>query len=95
MGVMSSYNDYDGEPITGSYHFLTEILRGEFGFDGYVVSDSEAVEYLCTKHAVVPDSVEGAALCINAGLNVRTNFTPPGKIRDTSARGCTPWTNLI
>ena len=25
LGVMSSYNDYDGEPITGSYHFLTEI----------------------------------------------------------------------
>ena len=28
---MSSYNDYDGEPITGSYHFLTEILRQEWG----------------------------------------------------------------
>lgn len=91
MGVMSSYNDYDGEPITGSYHFLTEILRGEFGFDGYVVSDSEAVEYLCTKHAVVPDSVEGAALCINAGLNVRTNFTHPERfvtpLREAVRRG--------
>lgn len=32
LGVMSSYNDYDGEPITGSYHFLTEILRQEWGF---------------------------------------------------------------
>lgn len=76
-GIMSSYNDYDGVPITGSYHFLTEILRHEWGFRGYVVSDSEAVEFLHTKHGVAKDAVEGAAMAINAGLNVRTNFTLP------------------
>lgn len=76
-GVMSSYNDYDGEPITGSYRFLTEILRHEWGFSGYVVSDSEAVEYLYSKHSVADDAVEGAAQVINAGLNVRTNFSKP------------------
>jgi beta-glucosidase len=52
MGVMSSYNDYDGVPITGSYYFLTELLRQKFGFTGYVVSDSEAVEYIFSKHHV-------------------------------------------
>lgn len=77
LGVMSSYNDYDGEPITGSYHFLTEILRQEWGFKGYVVSDSEAVEYLYSKHKVAADAVDGAAQAVNAGLNVRTNFTRP------------------
>ncbi len=77
LGVMSSYNDYDGEPITGSYHFLTEILRHEWGFKGYVVSDSEAVEFLHTKHRVVKDQKEAAALAINAGMNIRTHFTPP------------------
>lgn len=77
LGVMSSYNDYDGEPITGSRRFLTEILRQEWGFRGYVVSDSDAVEYLHTKHRVAEDAVEGAALAINAGLNVRTTFAPP------------------
>ena len=46
MGVMSSYNDWDGIPVTASYYFLTELLREKFGFDGYVVSDSEAVEYV-------------------------------------------------
>ena len=46
LGVMSSYNDYDGVPITGSYHFLTTILRQQWGFKGYVVSDSRAVEFL-------------------------------------------------
>ena len=77
LGVMSSYNDYDGEPITGSYHFLTEILRHEWGFKGYVVSDSEAVEFLYSKHQVAVDAVDGAAQVVNAGLNVRTNFTLP------------------
>ncbi|MDR3340026.1 MAG: glycoside hydrolase family 3 C-terminal domain-containing protein [Candidatus Symbiothrix sp.] len=77
LGVMSSYNDYDGVPITGSHYFLTEILRNEFGFKGYVVSDSEAVEFLLSKHRVASDSVDVVAQTINAGLNVRTNFTPP------------------
>ncbi len=77
LGVMSSYNDWNGEPITGSYFFLTELLRQKFGFTGYVVSDSEAVEFLYSKHhvaATYPDAVKQA---IEAGLNVRTNFTMP------------------
>lgn len=61
LGVMSSYNDYDGEPITGSHRFLTNILRGEYGFKGYVVSDSEAVEFLLTKHHVTKNEVEAVA----------------------------------
>lgn len=77
LGVMSSYNDYDGIPITGNYHFLTEILRQEWGFKGYVVSDSEAVEYLYSKHKVSGNAVDAAAEVVNAGLNIRTNFTPP------------------
>lgn len=77
LGVMSSYNDYDGEPITGSYHFLTEILRQEWGFKGYVVSDSEAVEFISNKHKVADTYEDGIAQAVNAGLNIRTHFTPP------------------
>jgi beta-glucosidase len=77
MGVMSSYNDWNGEPITGSYYFLTELLRQKFGFTGYVVSDSEAVEYLYSKHHVADDIKEAVRQAIEAGLNVRTNFTMP------------------
>ena len=77
LGVMSSYNDYDGEPITGSYHFLTEILRQEWGFKGYVVSDSEAVEFISSKHKVPNTYEDGIAQAVNAGLNIRTHFTPP------------------
>jgi beta-glucosidase len=77
MGVMSSYNDWDGIPVTGSYYFLMELLRQKYGFTGYVVSDSEAVEYLFSKHHVAGDYKEAVRQVVEAGLNVRTNFTQP------------------
>ncbi|HEY8687671.1 MAG TPA: glycoside hydrolase family 3 C-terminal domain-containing protein [Chitinophagaceae bacterium] len=77
MGVMASYNDYDGIPIIGSYYWLTKRLREEFGFKGYIVSDSDALEYLFSKHHVAHDRDEAVAQSVNAGLNVRTNFSHP------------------
>lgn len=79
MGVMSSYNDWDGVPVTSSRYFLTDLLRHEYGFDGYVVSDSEAVEYVHTKHAVAETYEEAVRQVLEAGLNVRTNFSPPAR----------------
>lgn len=79
MGVMSSYNDWDGVPVTASRYFLTDLLRHEYGFDGYVVSDSEAVEYVHTKHAVAETYEEAVRQVLEAGLNVRTNFSPPAR----------------
>ena len=77
LGVMCSYNDWNGEPVAASRYFLTDLLRGEYGFDGYVVSDSEAVEYVHTKHQVAETYGEACAQVVEAGLNVRTHFTPP------------------
>lgn len=76
-GLMSSYNDYDGVPISGSHEFLIDRLRTQWGFKGYVVSDSEAVEFLQSKHGVVASYPDAAAMFIREGGNVRTNFTPP------------------
>jgi beta-glucosidase len=77
MGTMSSYNDYDGVPITGSSYWLMDKLRGEYGFRGYVVSDSDAVEYLQTKHHTAETYKEAVRQAVMAGLNVRTTFKPP------------------
>ena len=77
LGVMSSYNDYDSIPVTGSEYWLTDRLRKEFGFKGYVVSDSAAVEYLYNKHAIASDMKDAVRQSILAGLNVKTNFTRP------------------
>lgn len=77
LGVMSSYNDYDGIPIQGSYYWLTTRLRKEMGFRGYVVSDSDAVEYLYTKHNIAKDMKEAVRQSVEAGLNVRCTFRSP------------------
>ena len=77
LGVMSSYNDFDGIPITGSDYWLTDRLRKDLGFKGYVVSDSGAVEYLHNKHAVATDMKDAVMQSLRAGLNVKTNFTTP------------------
>jgi beta-glucosidase len=77
LGVMASYNDYDGIPIEGNKRFLTDILRKEYGFKGYVVSDSAAVEFIHAKHRVAGTPSEGIRQAVEAGLNIRTHFTPP------------------
>ena len=73
-GAMSSYNTYDGVPVTGSHYFLTEILREQYGFKGYVVSDSGAVSRLHAQHEVAADFETAIAQAVNAGMNVRTTF---------------------
>lgn len=77
LGVMSSYNDYDGFPIQSSYYWLTQRLRGTMGFRGYVVSDSDAVEYLYSKHKTAKDMKEAVRQSVEAGLNVRCTFRSP------------------
>lgn len=75
LGVMASYNEYDGEPVIASKKFMTGILRNEYGFNGYVVSDSRAVEYVYTKHHVAADYEDAIRQVLEAGMNVRTDFT--------------------
>ncbi len=86
-GTMVSYNDYDGIPIISSPYFLTDILRKQFGFDGYVVSDSHAFEDLFEKHFVAKDSADAARLALTAGMNVRTDFTNPRQFIYAVRRG--------
>ena len=78
LGVMASYNDYDGVPIEGIPYYLTDILRKRMGFKGYVVSDSDAVEYLAEKHHTAADYKDAVRQSVLAGLNIRTTFNPPG-----------------
>jgi len=76
-GVMSSYNDYDAVPVSGSKLMLTHHLRERLGFRGYVVSDSDAVKYLWSKHRVATSYKDAARQFLEAGGNVRTEFNPP------------------
>src|SRR5699024_977983 len=57
--------------------FMDTLLRKKYGFDGYVVSDSRAVEYVYEKHHVAPDYEDAIRQVLEAGMNVRTDFTKP------------------
>jgi len=63
--------------MEGNRLFLTEILRQQWGFKGYVVSDSAAVEFIYRKHRVAATYPEAIRQAVEAGLNIRTNFDPP------------------
>ncbi len=77
LGVMSSYNDYNGVPVSGSEYFLTKLLRNTYHFKGYVVSDSWAVRYIAEKHHTAATYKEAVRQAVQAGLNVRTTFEIP------------------
>jgi len=68
--VMHSYADLDGVPPAADHALLTELLRGELGFDGVVVSDYYGVSFLETLHRVADSPAGAAALALRAGVDV-------------------------
>ncbi len=67
--VMSAFNDIDAVPATASHYLMTDILRKEWGFNGFVVTDFTAINEL-VPHGVAADSMEAGALALNAGINM-------------------------
>lgn len=67
--VMPCYNDVNGEPVHGSEYFLTDLLRGELGFDGLVVSDWFGVEMLSRDHGTAHSVEEATQQVTDAGLD--------------------------
>ncbi|MCQ2450646.1 MAG: glycoside hydrolase family 3 C-terminal domain-containing protein [Clostridia bacterium] len=69
MTVMSSFNDVSGQPVTSSKPYLTEILRDRLNFNGFVVSDYDAVAQLI-RQGVAGNDADCAKMSINAGLDM-------------------------
>jgi len=69
LSTMSSFNDIAGVPSTGNHHLLTDILRGEWGFKGLVVSDYTSDEEMIL-HGYAKDGPDAAAKAINAGCDI-------------------------
>ncbi len=67
--VMSSFNEISGNAVTSSHYLLTELLRDELGFDGFVVSDWEAVCQL-EKQGLAKDRAECTEMALCAGLDM-------------------------
>jgi beta-glucosidase len=69
LNVMASYNEIDGIPSHANYWLLHDVLRGEMGFTGAVVSDYDGIEQLVTLHHVEPDFLHAAARAMHAGVD--------------------------
>lgn len=69
MSVMTSFNEYDGVPATGSKYLLTELLREKLGFKGLVVTDYTSINEM-VHHGVAKDDAEAGLLAINAGVDM-------------------------
>lgn len=67
--VMTSFNDIDGIPATGNKWLLTELLRKEWGFSGFVVTDYTAINEMIN-HGVGKDEYEVGGLALNAGVDM-------------------------
>lgn len=70
LALMSCYSSYDGVAVSGSRYYMTDILRGELGFKGYVYSDWGSVERLQTFHHAVNSREEAAIQSLQAGVDL-------------------------
>lgn len=72
--VMVNSAEIDGEPVHASRYWLTDVLRGELGFTGVVVTDWEDIYYLHTRHRVAPTLKDAVRMAIEAGIDI--SMTP-------------------
>jgi beta-glucosidase len=70
MSVMASYNEIDGVPSHVNGWLLSDVLRGEWGFDGFVVADYYAIAQLVERHRVVGSLEDAGAQALAAGVDV-------------------------
>ncbi len=70
-GIMAAYHDIDGVPCTGNPWLLNTVLRGEWGFKGFVLSDLGAIRRLYDTHHVVSSPHDAILLAINSGVDMQ------------------------
>jgi beta-glucosidase len=68
--VMCAYNRYNGEACCGSKRLLGDILRNEWGFSGFIVSDCEAITDIYQYHKIVSTPEEAASIAVKAGTDL-------------------------
>lgn len=73
MGVMISSNAVNGIPCHINKYYITDVLKGEMGFKGVVISDFSDVDYLVDAHQSAKDKREATKMAVNAGLDIIMN----------------------
>lgn len=72
--LMCAYNSLDGAPLCANEKMMQEILRSEWNFGGYVVSDCDAVADIYKKHHYVKTEEEGVAIAVKAGTDLTCGY---------------------
>lgn len=85
--VMTAYNSVDGIPCTANRRMLTDILRGEWGFDGFVVSDLLSIEGLHETHGVAGSVREAAVQALRAGVDADLKGGAFASLREAAEAG--------
>ncbi len=81
QSVMCAYNSFDGEPCCGNGYLLNEVLRNDWGFKGYVVSDCWALTDFYMNHKVTATAEESAAMAIKSGTDLNCGSVYPSLIQ--------------
>lgn len=87
QSVMAAYNAWNGLPCSANETLLTDLLRNEWGFDGFVVSDYWGVEGLHSAHRIAKDTAHAAAMALKAGLDVILPYDNTETIRQALDAG--------
>jgi len=87
FSVMCAYNRFMGDACCGSPELLRTILRGEWGFKGYVVSDCGAINDIFENHKVVKTAPEAAALAVKSGTDLECGSVYPSALLDAVKQG--------
>ncbi|BDD01186.1 glycoside hydrolase family 3 protein [Persicobacter psychrovividus] len=83
LNVMSSYSELDGVPCTGNQWLLTDILRKEWGFKGFVISDLGAMRFLWNVHHYADNPREAIRKAVEAGLDMQFYDFPDSMFQAT------------
>ena len=79
LSVMTAYNEIDGIPCTSNEYLLHQLLRQEWGFDGFVITDCGAINMLAYGHDVAKDGEDAAAIALKAGVDMEMSGEMFGK----------------
>lgn len=89
LSVMTSYNSLDGIPSTMDDYYLKGVLRKEWSFKGFTVSDLYSIDGIYGTHHVARDLAEAAAFALNAGVDVDLGGRSYAKLQEAVSRGFT------
>lgn len=87
MSVMAAYNSWDGLPCSCNKYLLTDILRKEWGFDGFVVSDYGGVNNMCEAHQLFDSPAKAQAESLRAGLDINFPHNAFDNIMEALCKG--------